>query len=76
MLRDQTLCLRLALLMCHARRDPMPGRLALQRVPDGYRLDIEAAWAEAHPQSVHLLREEVKVWARLSWGFELAIVPA
>lgn len=76
LLRDQTLCLRLALLLCHARRDPSPGRLALQRVADGYRLGVDAPWAAAHPQSLHLLREEQKAWARLSWVFEVAVVPA
>lgn len=75
-LRDQTLSLRLALLLCHARRDPSPGRLALQRTTGGYRLEIDAGWAEAHPQSVHLLREEQKAWARLSWTFEVAVVSA
>jgi exopolyphosphatase/guanosine-5'-triphosphate,3'-diphosphate pyrophosphatase len=73
LLREQTLALRLAIVLCHARRDPTPGVLRLQRTFDGYRFTVDPAWAEAHPQSMHLLREEQKAWARLSWSFELAV---
>jgi hypothetical protein len=34
---------------------------------------VDPAWADAHPQSMHLLREEQKAWARLSWTFDLAV---
>jgi exopolyphosphatase/guanosine-5'-triphosphate,3'-diphosphate pyrophosphatase len=73
LLRDQALALRLALLLCHARRDPTPGRLQLQRSEAGYRFFLDAAWARAHPQSMHLLREEQKAWARLAWAFEVVV---
>ncbi|MFO1221356.1 MAG: Ppx/GppA phosphatase family protein [Burkholderiaceae bacterium] len=72
-LREQTLALRLAIVLCHARRDPVSGRLRLQRTPAGYRFCVDPAWAEAHPQSMHLLREEQKAWARLSWSFEVVV---
>ena len=72
-LRDQTLVLRIALLLCHARSDPEPGRLQLQHTGDGYRLVIEPAWAELHPQSIFLLREEQKAWSRMSWVFEVRV---
>jgi exopolyphosphatase / guanosine-5'-triphosphate,3'-diphosphate pyrophosphatase len=72
-LRDQTLVLRIALVLCHARRDPTAGRLMLQRLADGYRLMLDSAWAAAHPQSMFLLREEAKAWARSPWPFELVI---
>jgi exopolyphosphatase / guanosine-5'-triphosphate,3'-diphosphate pyrophosphatase len=73
LLRDQALALRLALLLCHARRDPTPGRLQLQRSEAGYCFFIDAAWAQAHPQSIHLVREEQKAWARLAWAFEVIV---
>jgi len=73
MLRDQTLALRVALVLCHARRDPTAGRLTLQRLADGYQLTLDTDWAAAHPQSMFLLREETKAWARLPWPFELVV---
>lgn len=73
MLREQALALRLAILLCHARRDPAPGALGLRRSAEGYRFEVDAAWAEAHPQSMHLLREEQKAWARLRWTFEVLV---
>ena len=73
LLRDQALALRVAVLLCHARRDPTAGRLQLMRSEPGYRFVVEAAWAEAHPQSMHLLREEQKAWARITWPFEVAV---
>lgn len=72
-LREQTLALRLAIVLCHARRDPAAGRLQLQRTAEGYRFSVDPAWAEAHPQSMHLLREEQKVWARLTWPLEVMV---
>ncbi len=73
MLREQTLALRIALVLCHARRDPAPGRIELQRTDHGYRLVVEPAWAQAHPQTMFLLREEQKAWSRLSWPFEVSL---
>ena len=58
---------------CAGRRDPTPGRLQLQRSEAGYRFFVDAAWAQAHPQSMHLLREEQKAWARITWPFEVAV---
>ena len=34
---------------------------------------IDAPWADAHPQSMHLLREEEKAWARTAWPLQLQI---
>lgn len=73
MQRDQTLALRIALVLCHARRDPTAGRLKLQRLANGYQLTLDSAWAAAHPQSMYLLREEARAWSRLLWPFELVV---
>lgn len=73
MLRDQVLALRIAIVLCHARRDPTAGRMQLQRLAGGYRMTLDADWAAAHPQSLYLLREEAKAWSRLPWPFELVV---
>ena len=72
-LRDQALALRIAIVLCHARRDPAPGELRLGHKSGGWLLAIDTAWADAHPQSIHLLREEEKAWSRTPWPLELRI---
>lgn len=67
---QQLLCLRLAVILCHARRDPdlkglqlecgdQPGRI--------FVLNCRAGWAQAFPQSAHLLQEEVLAWQKTPW---------
>ena len=72
---QQLLCLRLAVILCHARRDPdlvgmeleagvEPGRLFVLNCPQG--------WAERFPQSAWLLHEEVLAWQKTSWTLVLS----
>jgi len=72
-LRDQALALRIAIVLSHARRDPTAGRLRLTHMVGGWLLVIDTPWADAHPQSIHLLREEEKAWSRTPWPLELRI---
>jgi exopolyphosphatase/guanosine-5'-triphosphate,3'-diphosphate pyrophosphatase len=70
---DQLLGLRLAVLLCHARRAPSLEGLKLTRRPRGYRLDVAAAWAERHPRSLVLLGEEAEHWRRVDRVFEVVV---
>ena len=58
------LCLRLACLLCHARKTPELNTLKLRCDADGYTLKLHPTWAQHYPQSIWLLEEEVKYWAR------------
>ncbi len=62
----QLLALRLAVILCHARRDPDLKGLQLSAGIDGaaFLLDCREGWAQAYPQSAHLLREEVTAWQK------------
>ena len=60
----QALCLRLAVIKCHARGAIDVRALRLGRDGDTARLDFSDAWAEAHPRTLHLLREEADNWSR------------
>ena len=60
----QVLCLRLAVIACHARADVPEQALRLQRQGRIARLAFRKDWAEAHPRTVHLLEEEEQAWAR------------
>ena len=67
---QQLLCLRLAVILCHARRDPDLQGLQLKGASEPARrfvLNWRAGWAEAFPQSAHLLREEVLAWQKMPW---------
>ena len=60
----QLLCLRLAVIKCHAR---LPVTLdVLQLSPRGSqaRLAFADEWGTRHPRTLHLLREEAEGWAR------------
>lgn len=70
----QLLSLRLAVILCHARRDPDPQALHLAALgARAFTIACAPDWAEAYPQSAHLLREEVLAWQKTSsWRVELS----
>jgi len=64
----QLLALRLAVLLCHARREPDLQGLQLERVGShGLALSCRRGWSEAYPQSAHLLHEELLAWQKTPW---------
>lgn len=71
----QLLALRLAVVLCHARRDPDLRGLQLQRDGAGlsFRLALPTDWENHYPQSAHLLREESLAWDKSSWRLSLRI---
>ncbi len=71
----QLLSLRLAVILCHARRDPDLQGLTLteSKAPQAvFQVRLRDGWAESWPQSAHLLREEVIAWQRSPWPLALA----
>ncbi|MBI3103111.1 MAG: Ppx/GppA family phosphatase [Burkholderiales bacterium] len=60
----QLLCLRLAVILCHARRDPDLQGLALSLEDSRFTLSARTGWAASYPQSAYLLREEMEAWQR------------
>ena len=72
---SQLMALRLAVILCHARREP--DTQGLQLTADGSNLHgacvtARPGWSEAYPQSAHLLREEVLAWQKTPWSLSLA----
>jgi len=67
----QLLALRLAVILCHARRDPDLKGLVLRAGDGEARLTLRRGWAQAWPQSAHLLREECVAWLRTPCVFAL-----
>jgi len=68
----QLAALRLAVLLCHARRTPESGALRVAVAGEReLRVDAKEGWAECYPQSAHLLREEAVAWQRAGWRMRL-----
>jgi exopolyphosphatase/guanosine-5'-triphosphate,3'-diphosphate pyrophosphatase len=67
----QLMCLRLAVILCHARRDPDMNGLQLSGSGRRIALKVPAAWARTYPQSAYLLREEVTAWQKTPWTFSI-----
>ena len=69
----QLLCLRLAVLLCHARRAPRRGMLTAR--PQGERcvLEFASTWSDRHPRTVFLLRQEVAAWEDGAGALRLAL---
>ena len=69
----QLMTLRLAVILCHARRDPDMKGLSLQcqeTDTQHWVLSCRKGWATTYPQSAYLLREEAIAWQKTPWGFE------
>jgi exopolyphosphatase/guanosine-5'-triphosphate,3'-diphosphate pyrophosphatase len=67
----QLLCLRLAVILCHARREPDLKGLRLRVAGRQVTLALRPEWAKAYPQSAHLLREETAAWQKTAWVLAL-----
>lgn len=63
----QLMCLRLAVLLCHARKMPEHESLHLSYKAGGFRLLTNPGWAKRYPQSAWLLDEEVLAWQKTPW---------
>jgi exopolyphosphatase / guanosine-5'-triphosphate,3'-diphosphate pyrophosphatase len=71
----QLLSLRLAVILCHARRDPdLKGlQLSMDAEAGGaLRLTLRPGWAESYPQSAWLLREESVAWEKVGRRLDIA----
>ena len=68
LLVKQLVCLRLAVLLCHARRDPAHQAIGLQFNKNRQiKLVADVGWAQNHPQSAWLIQEEALAWQRVGW---------
>jgi len=64
----QLLCLRLAVILCHARRDPDLKGLQWRAAGRAVHVTPRRGWTRAWPQSAHLLREEGVAWQKTPWS--------
>ena len=69
----QLLCLRLAVILCHARRDPDLHGMTLGLDGSRFSLRARTGWAASYPQSAYLLREEIEAWQRTGWELDVQL---
>ena len=71
----QLISLRLAAILCHARREPDLEGLVFKRTADGFEFVMQCrqSWAHLWPQSAHLLQEECEAWLKTNWQFKFQI---
>jgi exopolyphosphatase/guanosine-5'-triphosphate,3'-diphosphate pyrophosphatase len=60
----QLLCLRLAVIQCHARGPADTEAIDIERRGQTAFLRWSREWADQHPRALHLLREEADAWSR------------
>jgi exopolyphosphatase/guanosine-5'-triphosphate,3'-diphosphate pyrophosphatase len=71
---QQLLALRLAVIFCHARREPELKGLRLSLQGNRFSLACRSGWAESFPQSAYLLREEALTWEKTPYSLALQAV--
>jgi len=68
------LCLRVAVIACHARDDPEPDAITLRIVDGNPVVRLRAGWADAHPRALHLLRSEIDVCSKSGLALQPRLV--
>ena len=69
----QALCLRLAIILCHARVDVDPRYVRLKVQGSRANLRLDPGWAARHPRALYLLGEEAEAWSRAALPLTLAV---
>jgi exopolyphosphatase/guanosine-5'-triphosphate,3'-diphosphate pyrophosphatase len=69
----QLLCMRLAVIFCHARREPEYRgiQISASRSATEFAISCPAGWSNNYPQSAHLLNEEVVAWQKTTIQIEI-----
>ena len=70
----QLISLRLAVILCHARRDTDFGSLEIglsAEIKNCFELRVEPLFAQRFPQSNHLLQQEVISWQKTRWQLRI-----
>ena len=69
----QLLCMRLAVIFCHARREPEYRGIQITetRSTTEFSISCPSGWSSTYPQSAHLLNEEVLAWQKTQVQLEI-----
>jgi exopolyphosphatase / guanosine-5'-triphosphate,3'-diphosphate pyrophosphatase len=70
----QLICLRIAVILCHARCDIDDIELQLttsRKNSQHFNLLLPLGWTKKLPQSAHLLQEEMTAWSKTDWSLQI-----
>lgn len=67
------MALRIAVQLCHTRRDPDLQGIQLKRTGMECRLSTPSGWMLSYPQSARLLEEEAMAWSKTPWSVKLQL---
>jgi exopolyphosphatase/guanosine-5'-triphosphate,3'-diphosphate pyrophosphatase len=70
----QLLCLRLAVIFCHARLLPNLRGIKLEQDHSELLLALPGSWPDKYPQSYYLLDEETLAWQKTNWNFTISLM--
>ena len=70
----QLLCLRLAVIFCHARKMPDLKEAKVSMTGQTIRLNIPLHWQQKFPQTCYLLEEEVIAWQKTNWILVVSVL--
>jgi exopolyphosphatase / guanosine-5'-triphosphate,3'-diphosphate pyrophosphatase len=65
---SQLVALRLAVLLCHARKGQLPQPAGLQRLGRNTVLSLGGSWVQEHAHNLYLLEQERLQWQRSEMG--------
>lgn len=69
----QLACLRLAVILCHARLMPNLRGIQISAAYNTIKLTLPKTWPEKYPQSYYLLDEELLAWQKTNWLMEVTV---
>jgi exopolyphosphatase / guanosine-5'-triphosphate,3'-diphosphate pyrophosphatase len=71
----QLISLRLAAILCHARRDPDLQSLKLTADPNQrmFNIRLSQSWSQHYPQSFFLLNQEIAAWQKSPWNLRVRV---
>ena len=67
------MALRLAVQLCHTRREPDMTGVQIKRSGMECKLSTPQGWMLAYPQSARLLEEEALAWSKTPWSLKLQL---
>ena len=70
----QLICLRLAVIFCHARKIPDLKEVNISIEGQTIRLNMPWHWQKQFPQTCYLLEEEVIAWQKTNWILVVSVM--
>ncbi len=64
---DMLFCLRLAVILCHARTEEEPPLVKIIAGRKSFTIGLPQAWLDEHPLTEYLITQEKEIWAKVGY---------